>query len=136
MYSEMKDKKIFYQAEKYAFEYADKAWNRNVFPAKEALDNLSVFEEPLQEFTSEPKDVINMLHQYGSPATISQIGGRYFGLVNGGVIPKGLAAKWLNDFWDQNTPLYVTSPCTSKLEVVIISNTYPSGPFFQRVTSG
>lgn len=39
--------------------------------------------------------------------------------MNGGVIPTALAAKWLADFWDQNTPLYVTSPIVSKLEEVV-----------------
>ncbi len=63
--------------------------------------------------------MLALLNKYGSPATVSQIGGRYFGLVNGGIIPTGLAAKWLNDFWDQNSPLYVTSPIVSTLETVV-----------------
>jgi glutamate/tyrosine decarboxylase-like PLP-dependent enzyme len=58
------------------------------------------------------------LNQYGSPATAAQTGGRYFGFVNGGAIPVSLAARWLADFWDQNTALHVMSPIASKLEAV------------------
>ncbi len=49
---------------------------------------------------------------------MAQTGGRYFGFVNGGVIPVALAARWLSDFWDQNTALYVISPIAAKLEEV------------------
>jgi glutamate/tyrosine decarboxylase-like PLP-dependent enzyme len=40
-------------------------------------------------------------------------------LVNGGIIPTALAAKWLTDFWDQKAVLYVTSPIVSKLESIV-----------------
>lgn len=116
---QMVEKEIFDQAKKYAFDYADKAINRNVFPTNEAINSLTAFEEDLPKTIGNAKDIIELLHKNGSPATVSQIGGRYFGLVNGGIIPTALAAKWLNDFWDQNTPLYVTSPITSKLETVV-----------------
>ncbi|MCO5264657.1 MAG: pyridoxal-dependent decarboxylase, partial [Lentimicrobium sp.] len=116
---EMTEKKIFDQARDYAYAYATRSLDRNVYPTQEALDNLHIFDESLPSSSTEAGDVLAMLHQYGSPATVSQIGGRYFGLVNGGVIPAGLAAKWLNDFWDQNTPLYVTSPLVSTLETVV-----------------
>ena len=119
MHQEMIDKKIFNQVKEYAFDYADKALERNVYPTKEAIENLMHFDELLPENIGEASSIISMLHQYGSPATVSQIGGRYFGLVNGGIIPTSLAVKWLNDFWDQNTPLFVTSPITSKIETVV-----------------
>ncbi|MEP7196098.1 MAG: pyridoxal-dependent decarboxylase [Saprospiraceae bacterium] len=121
MRQEMIDKKIFNQAKEYAFEYVDKALERNVYPTDEAIEKLKLFDEQLPERIANSKEVLEQLHKYGSPATVSQIGGRYYGLVNGGIIPTALAAKWLNDFWDQNTPLYVTSPITSKLENVVES---------------
>ena len=115
----MKKKKIFDQARKYAFEYSDNAMNRNVFPTEKAIRELDLFEENLPDLSTEPHDVLSQLHKYGSPATVSQIGGRYFGLVNGGIIPTALAAKWLSDFWDQNAVLYATSPIVSKLESIV-----------------
>ncbi len=119
MRMEMMDKKIFNQVRDYAFEYADKSLERNVYPTEEALTNLKNFNESFPKQGTDSGEVLALLNKYGSPATVSQIGGRYFGLVNGGIIPTGLAAKWLNDFWDQNSPLYVTSPIVSTLETVV-----------------
>ena len=119
MRNEMIDKEIFNQVKEYAFDYADNSLERNVYPTDEAIENLSVFDEQLPEKIGDSKVILERLHKFGSPSTVSQIGGRYFGLVNGGIIPVALAAKWLNDFWDQNTPLYVTSPITSKLETIV-----------------
>ena len=114
MFQEMSEKTIFNIAKKYAFNYAENAFNRNVAPTDKAIANLNCFEEQMPESATDPTSILKQLHNYGSPATVSQIGGRYFGLVNGGVIPIALATKWLSDFWDQNTPLYVT-----KLETVV-----------------
>jgi glutamate/tyrosine decarboxylase-like PLP-dependent enzyme len=118
MFQEMQDKAIFEQAKQYAYDYADSALERNVYPTDAALANLKAFTEELPENSTATQKILAKLHQYGSPATVSQIGGRYFGLVNGGVVPASLAARWLSDFWDQNTPLYVTSPIASALEAV------------------
>ncbi len=119
MFSELLKHDLFEQAKDYALEYAEDSIDRNVYPTDNAIEDLKIFDEPLPDKSEESKSIIETLHKYGSPATVSQIGGRYFGLVNGGVIPAALAVKWLNDFWDQNTPLYVTYPVTSKLETVV-----------------
>ena len=119
MFEEMVEKKIFHQAVEYAFEYADKALDRNVFPTDKAIKNLELFDEDFPELPCKAEKIIEKIHKYGSSATVSQIGGRYFGMVNGGIIPASLAVKWIADFWDQNTPLYVTSPIVSKLESVV-----------------
>ncbi len=118
MFLQMEQKEIFQQAKNYAFDYADNALERNVYPSDAAIANLAQFDEALPDAIGDAAEVIKILHDYGSPATVSQIGGRFFGLVNGGVIPASLAARWLSDFWDQNTPLYITSPITSKLEEI------------------
>jgi glutamate/tyrosine decarboxylase-like PLP-dependent enzyme len=116
---EMLDRKIFDQAKDYAFHYADKVAERNVYPTEQSIADLKEFEEDLPEKKGNASEILALLHQYGSPATVSQTGGRYFGLVNGGVVPVALAVKWLTDFWDQNTPLYVSSPVNSALESVV-----------------
>jgi glutamate/tyrosine decarboxylase-like PLP-dependent enzyme len=118
MFLELEEKKIFEQAKNYAFDYAEKALKRNVFPLDEAIENLDKFEEDMPDSSGNPHSILEKLYQYGSPATVSQIGGRYFGFVNGGIIPISLATRWLSDFWDQNTPLYLTSPINSKLEEI------------------
>jgi len=119
MFFERKDKTIFGLSEKYAHDYLDKVSGRKVYPEESAIENLSVFDEDLPERSSNTEEIIEMLHQYGSPATVAQVGGRYFGFVNGGIVPSGLAAKILSDFWDQNTALQVMSPIASRLETVV-----------------
>jgi glutamate/tyrosine decarboxylase-like PLP-dependent enzyme len=119
MFLEMENKNLFNQAKDYAFDYADKALGRNVFPTNEAIKGLMNFDEGLPEKPSHPSDILGQLHKYGSPATVSSIGGRYFGFVTGAAIPMSLATKWLSDIWDQNVPLYLTSPIASKLESVV-----------------
>ena len=118
MQLEQEQKALFKQAQGYAFEYADKALQRNVFPSDQALKDLDQFVEQLPTTTGDPSAILKQLHQCGSPATVAQTGGRYFGFVNGGILPVTLATKWLTDFWDQNTALQVMSPITSKLEEV------------------
>jgi len=118
MFRELREKTIFEAARGAAFAYADAALERRVFPSAAALDDLRGFSEPLPESPGDALEVLQLLDRLGSPATVAQTGGRYFGLVNGGAIPATLAVRWLTDFWDQNTPLYLSSPVASRLEEV------------------
>ena len=119
MFLDLKDKELFRKAGDYALEYAETALDRNVFPDEKALKNLVSFDEELPVDSVDALSILDQLHNYGSPATVSQIGGRYFGFVDGGVVPASLAVKWLTDFWDQNTPMYISSPVVSKIESVV-----------------
>ena len=121
MFAEMRDKSLFEQAQKHAFQYLDEAFQRNVYPTEDALEKLKVFDEDMPQNQSDGSDVIELLHQYGSPATVSQIGGRYFGFVCGSAVPTGLAAKHVATYWDQNSAMYVLSPISAKLESVVES---------------
>ncbi len=109
---------LYEQAKNYALDYMRTVCDRPVSPAPAALAGLEAFREPLPDGPSDPHDIIATLHRHGSPATVAQTGGRYFGFVNGGVIPAALAAKWLSDAWDQNAALHVMSPVASVLEEV------------------
>ena len=106
------------QAHGYANEYLNYVDTREVYPSDESIANLAVFDEPLPALGSDPAETLALLHRHGSPATVAQGGGRYFGFVNGGVHPPALAARWLADTWDQNSALYVMSPIAAKLESV------------------
>ncbi|MBL7874455.1 MAG: aspartate aminotransferase family protein [Cyclobacteriaceae bacterium] len=119
MLAEVKDKVVFHEALQRGLTYIDSVLERNVYPTDEALDNLNQFDESMPEEPSSAMDVIRKLDHYGSPATVAQIGGRYFGFVNGSVVPSGLSAKLLASFWDQNTAMYVISPIAAKLETVV-----------------
>ncbi len=118
MRQEIAEKRIFDQARAYAFDYMDGIRRRGVFPDQRALAALAAFEEPLPESPQPAEEVLRQLHELGSPATVAQTGGRYFGFVNGGIVPTALAARWLSDAWDQNAALYVMSPTAAKLEQV------------------
>lgn len=106
------------QAADYAYDYLTTVDERPVFPMRDALADLAKFDEPIPDAPCDPAAVLRRLHKHGSPATVAQGGGRYFGFVNGGVLPVALAARWLADAWDQNAGLFVMSPIASKLEQV------------------
>ena len=118
MHRDQQSKALLEQARGYAYEYADGAAERNVFPSKQALADLEQFVEDLPASSGDATAILKQLHEYGSPATTAQTGGRYFGFVNGGILPVSLATKWLSDFWDQNTALYAMSPVASKLDEI------------------
>ena len=118
MQAEQQLKTLYDQSRDYAFEYAEAVADRRVFPSQQALADLETFVENMPSNNGDACSILQQLHQYGSPASVAQTGGRYFGFVNGGALPVTLATKWLTDFWDQNTALQVMSPVTSKLEEV------------------
>ena len=103
---------------RYAENYLGTLDQRNVYPDSEALDALDEFDEPLPAGPSQPSDTLAMLHGVGGPATVAQMGGRYFGFVNGGALPVGTAARVLADVWDQNTAHFIMSPVAARLEAV------------------
>lgn len=119
MLHELKEKKIFSLAKDYAFEYADTSSERSVFPTAGAIEGLKKFDEDLPLHPGNPEKILEQLHKFGSPGTVMETGGRYFGFVIGGTIPVSMAASWLSDFWDQNAGMYMTSPVVSKLETVV-----------------
>jgi len=118
MFSQLQTREIFEQAKSHAFAYMNGVRERNVYPTDQAIKNLGIFDEALPAEPGDPAEILNLLHEYGSPATVVTTGGRYFGFVNGGSVPTALAARWLSDVWDQNTALYVMSPIVSQLESV------------------
>jgi glutamate/tyrosine decarboxylase-like PLP-dependent enzyme len=118
LFTQSADKALFEQAAASAIEYMEGAHDRAVTPTPEAIDGLAVFDEPLPDAPCDAGEIVRLLHEHGSPATVATTGGRYFGFVNGAVIPAAVAAGWLSDAWDQNVGLYVMSPIASQLEAV------------------
>ena len=109
---------LLQQAHDYSLSYIENVDRRPVYPSDDDITQLTVFAEPLPEAPSDSTEMLSLLHRFGSPGTVAQTGGRYFGFVNGAVQPAALAAKWLSDVWDQNPALYVMSPTVSSLEKV------------------
>ncbi len=117
--SELEEKLVFKKAHQYSLEYLDTVLKRNVYPTKEAIDRLTIFDEDLPDSPSEGEQVIDILHKFGSPATVTTLGGRYFGFVCGSALPVSLAAKNLSTYWDQCPTMNVLSPIAGKLEAVV-----------------
>jgi glutamate/tyrosine decarboxylase-like PLP-dependent enzyme len=106
------------KARQFAGQYIESLEERPVFPGEKSLRAMHALVEPLPENPSDPFLVLDQLQEIGAPAVVTQTGGRYFGFVNGGILPVGLAARWMADVWDQNTAHYVMSPINSHLEEI------------------
>jgi glutamate/tyrosine decarboxylase-like PLP-dependent enzyme len=99
-----------------AMEYIAGVNDRPVAPAPEDLNALEQLCGPLPDSSTDPIEVAQLLAKYGSPATIANQGGRYFGFVNGGSVPAAMAAAWMVAAWDQNAAMHVQSPAAVALE--------------------
>ncbi len=119
MRAELHDRRLYQRAISMAMDYVQQSTKRPTYPQQEALDALRHFDEDMPPTGSDTEAILSMLHSLGAPATIPQIGGRYYGFVTGSAVPAGLAAKSLTTFWDQNAALHVLSPVASKLETVV-----------------
>jgi glutamate/tyrosine decarboxylase-like PLP-dependent enzyme len=93
---------------------------RRVAPTEKDVAALSKFREAFPAESSDHCDVVAMLDEIGSPATVASTGGRYFGFVVGGSLPAAMAANWLACAWDQNAGLRVMSPVAAELEEVAL----------------
>jgi len=103
-----------------AQQYVSAAGQRRVAPSEADLAVLAELHEPFPSLPSDPSEVISKLDELGSRATVTTTGGRYFGFVNGGMLPAALAANWLAGAWNQNAALRVMSPVASELEEVVL----------------
>src|SRR5712671_2856331 len=103
-----------------ALHYAAEIGDRRVTPEERSVQALKKFHERLPENSSDPRSVVAMLDEFGSPGTVATTGGRYFGYVIGGVLPAALGASWLAGAWDQNAGLRVMSPIAAELEDVVL----------------
>jgi glutamate/tyrosine decarboxylase-like PLP-dependent enzyme len=103
-----------------AQEYLRRSTTRAVAPQTADVDALLELDEPFPDLPSPPSQVLALIDRLGSPATVATTGGRYYGFVNGGVLPAALAASWLVSAWDQNISLRVMSPAGAAFEDVAL----------------
>lgn len=101
-----------------AADYLQTIRERRVSPAPEAVARLAELDSTLAEDPTDPVEVIRLLDEVGSPATLGTAGPRFFGWVIGGALPTTVAASWLANAWDQCAGLWVASPTGSALEEI------------------
>jgi glutamate/tyrosine decarboxylase-like PLP-dependent enzyme len=93
---------------------------RRVAPTPAEIRALDRLDDPLPVSGTDPREVIRLLDETGSPATVANAGGRYFGFVIGSASPVALAANWLAGAWNQNAAMFVMSPVAARLEEIAL----------------
>jgi glutamate/tyrosine decarboxylase-like PLP-dependent enzyme len=111
---------VLESAARRAAEYLDGVNDQPVAPPPEAVAALNELRGPMPENSTFPEIVLDLLIRFGSPATVANSGGRYFGFVNGGCVPAALAASWMVSAWDQNAAFQVQSPVAIALEEIAL----------------
>ena len=86
---------VFLDAAARGAEYLKGIRARAVAPSAGALAALERLGGKLSEKGESPASIIRLLDQVGSPGTIANAGGRYFGFVTGAALPAARAANVL-----------------------------------------
>lgn len=102
-----------------ALEYINSLPDRDVAGTADRAELHAALGEPLADEPQDPVEVINALAAGVDPGLVATTSGRFFGFVEGGVVPASLAADWLTSTWDQNPGFYVLSPAAAVVEEIV-----------------
>ncbi len=103
-----------------AIAYRESCADRPVAPTPEAVSAVARLRETLPEQGADDSDVLTLLDDIGSPASMAMAGPRFFGFVIGSSLPVTVATNWLATAWDQNVVMHEVTPATATIEQVAI----------------
>jgi glutamate/tyrosine decarboxylase-like PLP-dependent enzyme len=113
-------RRLLQDAAERAIGYWEGLGARPVGPAASAVENLARLDEPLPDGETDAAEVLRLLDEVGSPATMAMAGPRFFGFVVGGALPVTVASQWLASAWDQNAVLERITPAVARLEQIAL----------------
>jgi glutamate/tyrosine decarboxylase-like PLP-dependent enzyme len=112
----MSELELLADADARAARYLAGVETRRVFPDERALASLAAFDAPLRDEPQPAAELLRMLDELGSPATVASNGPHYFGFVVGSALPAAAAADRLALAWDQCASSATTSPAAAAIE--------------------
>lgn len=83
--------------------------------------NLSEMTGPFPEDGQDAAEIVKLLDEVVTPATMGFSSPRFYGWVIGSVYPVALAADWMTGAWDQNTYAHAATPGAVTLEATAIN---------------
>ena len=113
-------RRILEDAAQRGITYRETCDDRPVAPGAEAVAAVERLRQPLSDEGRTDEEVIALLDEVGSPATVAMAGSRFFGFVIGGSLPVTVASNWLSTAWDQNVVMHEVTPATATMEQVAI----------------
>lgn len=113
-------RRLLEDAAQRSIRYRETCDDRSVAPDREAVAALGRLQQPLPDAGMPDEEVIALLDDVGSPATMAMAGSRFFGFVIGGSLPVTVASNWLSTAWDQNVVMHEVTPATATMEQVAI----------------
>jgi glutamate/tyrosine decarboxylase-like PLP-dependent enzyme len=110
---------VLRRSQELALRYIESLDERDIGVAADHETLRAAFGKPLGDEPLPPQQVIQELYETADPGIVATNAGRFFGFVEGGVLPAALGADWLASTWDQNPGFYVLSPAAAAAEEVV-----------------